>query len=798
MAEYNSVNLGRIMPKYTGDYSTNVNYNTLDIVFYEGNSYIATQPSLRQTPAIDSEYWGLISSKGYKGDKGDKGEKGDKGDTGTYTANQIVNSEFYADLSGWSVESGDGNHNPARSTYVSDTVQSIAVKFDTSDAGVNTYSRLIQKVMLPGNYKAGDKISLSWQAQADTVKNYNHVFVKFYDSNDNSVVSPEGSSVVQADWVGANDMTWALHKLEGIVIPNTAAYVIISFEAREGTVASLSQPVLNFGSTAAPYSPAARGAQGIKGDKGATGPTGATGPQGPKGDTGDTGPKGDTGPQGIPATYQTNLLVNSDLYPDLQGWDINSGSTGANKPYASYINKDVKARVVGFNTTSYTDRKYSRLRQTVNLANNPTGQSKITVQWQAYANNLTTYAHLFMSFFTGFDGTGDIVVLTDTGDSQSKVGDNAAMWDWADKTSPVWSVKHGTVQIPDNAKSVQLSFETVEGNVLYLANPMLAFGDSISTYTSGPYYPKDDIQALKDHAIRNNVSGQSIQGDLTVGHIMEADWLYKHVPSSGGTPFLEMDDTNINTKQAIGHYYSAFTHGSGVTLGAGGLTIVGGGESAKGLGDAINTGLTDTSTSGLPIKDHGDETTIIASDGFIYFMPGQQAGYPTLGPAFRLSAQGYLEKYTGSGWTPLITPTSTLLAQDSQVVHKSSDESIAGDKKFSGKVTVDNASKYPLNASVPLDSMKMLYGTISAIRVGNLVQATYNKPNSTDKVSVNTTSAESMPADFRPIVGVKGAGTDSVGGTVDITLNPNGTLTTGNTYIDSGKSATITFTYPVL
>ena len=82
MAEYNSVNLGRTMPKYTGDYSTNVNYNTLDIVFYEGNSYIATQPSLRQTPAIDSEYWGLISGKGDKGDKGDVGPKGDTGSTG--------------------------------------------------------------------------------------------------------------------------------------------------------------------------------------------------------------------------------------------------------------------------------------------------------------------------------------------------------------------------------------------------------------------------------------------------------------------------------------------------------------------------------------------------------------------------------------------------------------------------------------------------------------------------------------------------------------------------------------------
>ena len=249
-----------------------------------------------------------------------------------------------------------------------------------------------------------------------------------------------------------------------------------------------------------------------KGDKGATGPTG---PRGATGATGPKGDKGDTGATGSPATYQTNLLVNSDFYYDLQGWDTTGGSKGANQPYASYINKDVKARLVGFHTTDYTDRKYTRLRQTVNLANNPTGSSKITLQWQSYANKITTYAHLFMRFFTGFDGKGNIVSLVDAGDSRSKVGDTSAMWDWADKTVGALAVRHGTVQIPDNAKSVQLSFETVEGNILYLANPMLAFGDSISTYTSGPYYPKDDIQALKDHAIRDT-GNETVAGNKTL------------------------------------------------------------------------------------------------------------------------------------------------------------------------------------------------------------------------------------------------------------------------------------------
>ncbi|MFL2020434.1 collagen-like domain-containing protein [Weissella hellenica] len=210
---------------------------------------------------------------------------------------------------------------------------------------------------------------------------------------------------------------------------------------------------------------------------------------------------------------------------------------------------------------------------------------------------------------------------------------------------------------------------------------------------TGPQGPAGKDGVVDYSKTVNTTGDQSATGtksftDVNVSHILEANTLYKHVPSAGATPFLEMDDTNLGNKYAIGHYYSAFSHGSGVTLGAGGLTIVGGGESAKGLGDAINDGLADTSASGLPISDHGNEHTIIASDGYIYFMPGQQAGYPTLGPAFRLSSGGCLDKYTGSGWTPLITPTSTLLAQDSQVVHNTGNETVAGNKTFSGNTTI--------------------------------------------------------------------------------------------------------------
>ena len=334
-----------------------------------------------------------------------------------------------------------------------------------------------------------------------------------------------------------------LHATEGALVPQITFDTVLADvkTAMDKTVADYVKTIAKGDKgDKGPQGPQGiQGKQGIQGPKGDKGDKGATGPQGPRGVTGPKGDTGPQGPQGIPATYQTNLLVNSDFYYDLQGWDNTNNTSGAKAPYASYINKDVNARLVGFNTTGYTDRKYSRLRQTVNLANNPTGSSKITLQWQSYANTFATYAHLFMTFFTGFDGTGDKVAITDAGNSKSSAGDNSAMWDWADKTVGAWDVRHGTVQIPDNAKSVQLSFETVEGNVLYLANPMLAFGDSISTYTSGPYYPKDDIQTLKDHAIRDTgnqtiAGNKTFSGNTTIGGTLMTDSGWKTIPLLSG------------------------------------------------------------------------------------------------------------------------------------------------------------------------------------------------------------------------------------------------------------------------
>lgn len=73
-------NLGRVSVVPKGEYVGGATYTKLDIVTYNGSSYIA----LKDTSAspIDTTAWQLVASKGDTGEKGAKGDKGDKGATG--------------------------------------------------------------------------------------------------------------------------------------------------------------------------------------------------------------------------------------------------------------------------------------------------------------------------------------------------------------------------------------------------------------------------------------------------------------------------------------------------------------------------------------------------------------------------------------------------------------------------------------------------------------------------------------------------------------------------------------------
>ena len=56
--------IGRILPIFKGDWSSATTYSKLDIVYYNGSSYVAKTSSTGQAPILPSDYWMLVASKG--------------------------------------------------------------------------------------------------------------------------------------------------------------------------------------------------------------------------------------------------------------------------------------------------------------------------------------------------------------------------------------------------------------------------------------------------------------------------------------------------------------------------------------------------------------------------------------------------------------------------------------------------------------------------------------------------------------------------------------------------------------
>lgn len=73
--------LGKVAILPRGEYSSIENYKRLDIVTYNGSSYLCLQ-DCTGIDVTNAEYWQILAEKGDKGDTGAKGDKGEKGDTG--------------------------------------------------------------------------------------------------------------------------------------------------------------------------------------------------------------------------------------------------------------------------------------------------------------------------------------------------------------------------------------------------------------------------------------------------------------------------------------------------------------------------------------------------------------------------------------------------------------------------------------------------------------------------------------------------------------------------------------------
>lgn len=92
--------LGRVGMKVVGNYDNLQEYNKLDVVLYEGSSYVCHTTSEGNLPT-DPDYWFLIASKGEIGPKGDQGETGLTGDTGLSAYELAVENGFTGDEEDW-------------------------------------------------------------------------------------------------------------------------------------------------------------------------------------------------------------------------------------------------------------------------------------------------------------------------------------------------------------------------------------------------------------------------------------------------------------------------------------------------------------------------------------------------------------------------------------------------------------------------------------------------------------------------------------------------------------------------
>lgn len=70
MATYN---LGRILPRFRGQWNPTVNYDKLDVVYFEGSSYMAISDNINKRPDENVNDWVLSAAKGEPGEPGKDG-----------------------------------------------------------------------------------------------------------------------------------------------------------------------------------------------------------------------------------------------------------------------------------------------------------------------------------------------------------------------------------------------------------------------------------------------------------------------------------------------------------------------------------------------------------------------------------------------------------------------------------------------------------------------------------------------------------------------------------------------------
>lgn len=515
-----------------------------------------------------------------------------------------------------------------------------------------------------------------------------------------------------------------------------------------------------------------RGAIGPKGDKGDKGDQGIQGPMGPQGPTGPIGPQGPKGDmdlsqitvggrnlilnsQSLGIGYQPNVATVEKIPYDVNTnmWHITAPAGSTTNAGLYYAQSSNLSRVVksgqqwafSFDIKGagvYSDKHIGV--EGSNPFNSPTGN--ISSSWtRVSATGVSAGSDAVIMYFNTTVAALDVYIKL----PKLEIGNIATDW------SPA----------PEDADSayVKKSGDTVTGSLTVGSNPvaggtgtLIGRGGSIELGASTAFIDFHGGNSTSDFTSRIYDSGDGLGNKI--------------VDKSGfkvlSTPLLASSTNKYNL--------DTVAFGSMILTGYSHKVIV-----------STRTDLLGKS----PYTQNGDGITNVLGNAVITWERGYNELFGTQTITNLWDSMSFQRSMRNGVWQPWV-----MFADDANVVHKTGNETVAGDKTLTGKLSATNfeagGDKYTSTATATAN----YYGVdISFLRVGKLVTFTSSANSFNTNVAVGLTN-NVLPNGFKPALQQNVDATNQDGANKFFSFDPSGSVYSYSTYT-SGTQPRISGSY---
>jgi hypothetical protein len=305
---------------YQGTYSSVTNYALGDVAVWQGASYTSLIASNHgNTPSLNPQQWGALTSQGPQGltgAAGVAGPQGTQGSPGSVGPNGPIGPQGNQGIAGQAGAQGIPGTTGAQGLSGPTGPQGVAGPVGLSFQGI--YSSVVNYALADGvRYNGADYVSLQSSNHGNTPDQSPAWWALFAQNGATGPIGPVGATGAAGPQgplgpfgiqgvqgiqgsAGPPGMTYqgVWSNTTGYLINNAVSYNGSTYIATQGNSSNRPDNYPTVWSLMAQS-----GAQGLQGVPGTPGTSGATGATGPAGST------GATGPQGPPLTFQGEWLI---------------------------------------------------------------------------------------------------------------------------------------------------------------------------------------------------------------------------------------------------------------------------------------------------------------------------------------------------------------------------------------------------------------------------------------------------------------------------------------------------------